>query len=148
MKNKKLAAILAIILGAVFYFTVPVKTIDPDFNDHYSSFMALYKQHCPEKTLPNQFKLYYRRLGGSMIGLCTRRPGSAVVAIDPIYWLISNDLTQKQLMYHELTHCLLDVGHITDPRKAHYMAPYMEDLSEEELLSQTVEIMKEVCDPR
>jgi len=145
MKNKKLAALLAIILGAVFYFTVPVRSIDSDFNEHYKSFMALYDQHCPERSLPLQFKVYYRRLGGSMIGLCTRRPGSSVVAIDPVYWFISSDLNQKQLMYHELTHCLLDVAHIIDPRGSHYMAPYMEDLTEEQLLSQTVEIMQEVC---
>jgi hypothetical protein len=145
MKNKKLAAFIAIILGAVSYFTIPIKSIDRDFNEHYKSFMGLYNQHCPERKIPLQFKLHYRRLNGSMIGLCTRRPGSAVVAIDPIYWMISNDLVQKQLMYHELTHCLLDVAHIIDPRRSHYMGPYMEDLTEEELLEQTVEIMKEVC---
>jgi len=144
VKNKRLAFLLALLASFLLYLHVPLKQINKDLDPYYQEFMGLYNKHCPNRELPTKLEIRYQGLSGLVIGLCSRRYKSSVVSIDPLYWVTSSTLEQKQLMFHELTHCILYLGHV-DLETRHYMAPQMEDITEEELVKQTEDIMKQVC---
>jgi hypothetical protein len=49
-------------------------------------------------------------------GMCVYNSVSNEVRIDPAYWasIQNNDILLEQLVFHELTHCVLHLGHIYD----------------------------------
>lgn len=145
MKNKRLAFLLAIFASFLLYLHVPLKSINKDLNPYYQEFMELYDKHCPDRPLPAKLIVRYQGLPGMIIGLCSRMYEGSVVSIDPLYWVTSNTLEQKQLMFHELTHCVLYLSHLENLETNHYMAPHMEEITNEELIGQTVNLMQQVC---
>lgn len=53
---------------------------------------------------------------GEIIGECSNPGyGNNTVSIDTNFWNVAGQTGQKILMYHELGHCVLSEGHVSDP---------------------------------
>lgn len=51
---------------------------------------------------------------GEVVGECTRwSDGTRTIQIDSTYWAASDESQRVELIYHELGHCALFMGHIT-----------------------------------
>jgi Zn-dependent peptidase ImmA (M78 family) len=127
----------------ILFFTIPLNNIDKDLNVYYAEFMALGKEQCNKIQKPNQFSIRFSKLTDDNIGLCTVYLHRKEILIDENYWTISNLETKKQLMFHELTHCILNKHHIDT--EDNYMNPYLIQLPEDVLYNQVKENMTQFC---
>jgi hypothetical protein len=143
MKHNRLLFFVGFSLGLFSYIITPVVAIGEDFRFYYSEFMVLYNHYCSHRKLPSKIKIRYKRLPEGIIGLCTSSAISATISIDPEYWETANDEQRKQLMFHELGHCFLDLDHVEEKR--HYMNAYVTDLTDLELMSQVNEDFRSKC---
>jgi hypothetical protein len=142
-QNKRLLFFSSILLAFATYVYAPVVAVGEDFKFYYSQFMVLYNRHCSYRKLPNKIVIKYKKLPSGIIGLCTSSAVSATISIDPEYWEMANENFKKQLMYHELGHCFLDLDHVED--KNHYMNAYVSEISNDELMRQVREDFRNKC---
>ena len=131
------------ISSMILFFTLPMNSIDKDLNSYYKEFMDLGKEHCNKIQKPNQFSIRFSKLTDDNIGLCTVYIHRKEVLIDENYWAISNLETRKQLVFHELTHCILDKNHIDS--EDNYMNPYLIELPKDVLYEQVKDNMVKFC---
>lgn len=84
---------------------VPVPT-DSRFDSYVQSFEDEYGS---KVTVPIVFKATER----GHAGVCIKwTNGYREININKIYWDSINELQREQLIYHELGHCVLDLGHV------------------------------------
>ena len=137
---------LLFFVGLFFtYVNIPLKEIDPDLTPYYDEFMGLYNDICPNRELPKKVIIRFNLKSGTVIGTCTRSYKRAVIEIDPFNWYLSPLMDRKQLMFHELTHCLLKLSHVDEKYINNYMNPVLYPLEEAELNSQVINNMIYVC---
>jgi hypothetical protein len=127
----------------ILFFTIPLNNIDKDLNSYYKEFMSIGKEQCDKIQKPNQFSIRFGELTDDNIGLCTFYLHRKEILIDENYWAISNLETRKQLVFHELTHCILDTHHID--AEDNYMNPYLIQLPEDVLYNQVKDNMIKFC---
>jgi len=78
------------------------------------------------------------------IAYCQRKVNGFVIVFDQVYWdkvLTKED--RKQVMMHEMVHCMFDQRHLPDTK--HFMAEFFEPISEKEFKKQTNEYLKNKC---
>lgn len=56
-------------------------------------------------------------LSGNVVGQCTIQGPNKTILILKSFWDASDDYQREQLMYHELGHCALGLGHVSDLRQ-------------------------------
>lgn len=132
--------------SVVLFFILPINNVDKDLNVYYKEFMDLSKKQCNKIQKPNQFSIRFSKLPDDNIGLCTIYIHRKEVLIDENYWSISNLETRKQLVFHELTHCILDKHHIDS--EDNYMNPYLIELPQDVLYNQVKDNMRLFCEQR
>ncbi len=138
---------LAVWVSAVIlFFTVPSISIDRDLNSYYNEFMNLGNQQCDKIKKPNQFSIRFSKLKDDNIGLCTVYLHRKEILIDENYWAVANLETKKQLMFHELTHCILDKHHVD--LENNYMNSYLVELPEDIFYEQVKDNMRLFCEQR
>lgn len=143
----KRAWFLLFFVGLFFtYVNIPLKEIDPELAPYYQEFLGLYNEFCPNRPLPTKTVIKFNFKGGTVIGTCTRSYKRSVIEIDPINWYLSPLMDRKQLMFHELTHCLLSLGHVDERFVDNYMNPVLYPLEEPSLSLQVINNMHYVCD--
>ncbi len=131
------------ISSIILFFTLPINNIDKELNSYYKEFMDLGKESCNKVQKPNQFTIKFGKLTDDNIGLCTVYIHRKEVLIDENYWAISNLETRKQLVFHELTHCVLDMHHID--LENNYMNSYLIELPKDVLYEQVKDNMVKFC---
>lgn len=142
MKLYNISTALAWISSLAIYFLVPVNSIEPKLQPDYKEFITLYDNNC-DRPKPKQFILKFSYLQDDTIGICISNHTRRTIYIDKRFWEDASDVQKKQLVFHELTHCYLNFGHIEDDK--HYMNPYYISLPKETLLTQTVDMLKNKC---
>lgn len=138
--------IYAMILGSLLYIIRPYSKseIESAVKPHYIEFMSLVTQYCKEdQYFHPHFKIQFRHLPNSIIGLCSIYPRSFIVYFDKKFWDDNEDLARFQLVAHELSHCILGLEHVKDPYN--YMAPSFINISKKELYNQIKEVLKRKC---
>lgn len=86
----------------------------------------MFKRECP-KTVPIE-SVQFEKLTDNTIGECRYyylNPLKWEIVIDPRYWSVASEKEKQALMSHEMTHCVLKLGHEEDYR--HYMNPEVPD---------------------
>lgn len=58
------------------------------------------------------------------IGVCYKRGNDRSIVISREYWVFASEMAKAALMFHELAHCKLDLGH-TEPGSNSLMEPRM-----------------------
>lgn len=59
----------------------------------------------------NNVDISFRKLNAPTIGVCYSGGQFNQINIDPDFWATMNESGREQLMYHELGHCVLGLGH-------------------------------------
>lgn len=121
----------------------PVQYVDESLINYYKKFVSIVKKECPSLELPNQLIIETGNLSDDNIGVCVTFSFRKHITIDKFYWLTSNEQSKKQLMYHELTHCVLGLHHIES--ELNYMNPYIIEISEEALEEQLKQNTRGIC---
>lgn len=55
--------------------------------------------------------IYFEEQTGNVIGVCKSKGAYRAIEIDPEWWNEADDWGREALMFHELSHCILDQDH-------------------------------------
>ena len=135
--------ILAWLVSLLLFVTVPIKRINTSIQPYYNEFVELVKNECPNLETPRQLIIDFGTLKDEEIGLCYYFTFKREIKIDSFFWETASEFSRRQLVFHELTHCLLNVDHVES--EDNYMNPYLIYISEEKLLEQIKLNAKEHC---
>lgn len=80
------------------------------------------------------------------IGYCAPLLNGYQIVIDKDFWNRASLEDRSNLMYHELTHCVLGVQHSSDEKN--YMYPVIHHMTFNEVYSQADKYMKDYCNDR
>ena len=122
------------LVSLVLFLVVPFYSVPKEVDSYYKEFMGIVKKECPKIETPRQFGIYFRRLKNEEVGLCTLYPFKRIIEIDTFFWVNANNNIRRQLVFHELTHCILETHHTDDIQN--YMNPYLISLPNEVLIEQ------------
>lgn len=130
-------------------FFIQYENIDPTFMGYYKDYTELYKKTCSKRSiLPTRITIVFEpnRADERDIAVCFRLARTTRIAVDIKNWNLYSDPQQReQIMYHELSHCMLRKHH-EDSDEGNYMYPSMELLlSHPTLIKQVTNDMKEAC---
>ena len=119
--------------------------VSSDLRPHVEAFKEAYELSCGG-TL--EFPEYYKietatDLYKNRAGVCVRLPGMFLIKIDRDGWEHSDQHEKMQVMFHELSHCLLKEDH--SKNSSNYMYYKMNDLVDEEVVRQTFVVMRRHC---
>ena len=118
------------------------KALDVQFKE----ILTVVEKHCdkPQYYLPSNITIKFDALQGEEIAYCQRKVAGFELAFDRYFWTsVLDPVDRKQVMMHEMTHCLFNQDHVSDPN--HYMAPYFKHFSEEELNRQFLQYLQVKC---
>ena len=131
------------VISLLFFLTVPIKKIDKEFLPYYNSFFNKIETTCPKIKKPNQLIMVFNKLQNEEVGLCYIFPHKNQIYIDSVFWRYATDDEKKQLIYHELTHCILNIHHVSD--ESNYMNDYLTKIEKDALEMQLENNIKEAC---
>lgn len=119
--------------------------VEPELQPYVNEYKGLLDTYCPSKKYnrTDYFTIRFSKKDAAWIGLCQLDMFGYSIAIDKTYWDRAVDVDRKQLVYHEMAHCLIYKGHIDDPNN--YMNPVETVLSEEEYTKQAITDIQGFC---
>lgn len=135
--------ILTCFLTLIFFIGAPIKNIDDRIEPYYKEFMGIVKNECPKIETPRQFIARFDTLRNEEVGLCTFYAFKRDVSIDKNFWETAPEYGRRQLVFHELTHCILNKHHVDE--KDNYMNPYLNYIPEKDLITQIQENARRFC---
>lgn len=131
-----------------YYYILLLLTITPflyvnkDIRPSYNKFETMLHNHC-DISNPPQFIIRFGETKDA-VGYCTYGRYHRVIMIDRNFWNRTDELTHDILVFHELTHCVLDKEHSIDPNNYMYFQLPVA-LSRAEFYNQVNEVMDEAC---
>lgn len=132
---------------AIFAWTlvlVPIRWEASSFTSYTSEYAHIFREVCGrDLELAHRHIVYFRQLPDDIAGFCIERPGVKRIEIDPGVWLDMNDDVRRWLIFHELSHCYLDLDH--SDRGDNYMSPYVFEMEHSELVRQVRVDMRKHC---
>lgn len=133
-----------LIIVLLLTFGIPERNIDPELDPYVKSYISLIESQCPGKFKYNhQFNVTFGKLTYPTIGLCFSPFDTRSITIDPDNWQNESDSGKLALMYHELSHCILNKKHVD--LSTNYMYHTTVDLTSMEVVNQTVGDIKDWC---
>lgn len=141
--SDRMIAYISIIIGFILYSIVPVNSVDETLLGYKQEFLYLARQECDRVKEPNQFIIQFSKLRDEEAGVCIVYPFKKIILIDEYYWESADPVSRKQLIFHELSHCLLNKEHVENPEN--YMNAYVSPQTEESLYEQTILNIKDYC---
>lgn len=143
MRNPRMVFLVSWFVSLVLFLSIPIKRVHPELIEYYKNFMVLVKQECPKIEPPRQLILEVGVLSDNNIGVCYYYTVKRNIVVDKFYWETATHQQRKQLMYHELSHCVLNKDHVQS--ELDYMNPYATEVSDEELIRQVKENAVSFC---
>jgi Zn-dependent peptidase ImmA (M78 family) len=138
------SALWAFILLFGLYRIVPIHYVDKGLESYVSDFEQLDKIYCPGGELPNQLVIKFGDLSKeNWLGVCKISPVRSEVIFDKDYWTNADEDDKISLVFHELSHCILDLDHVDDPNN--YMYPSYTRMNRDVVIAQTIKNIKETC---
>lgn len=137
--------LVAYILGRLF---IPYNNVGEEFKHILNDFRVKMWDKCDGKhikstwqlSISTGYDLVYNNK--NIIGLCHPRLFGFDITVSKEYWDIASDANKKQLLYHELLHCYLNLEHKRDTIMDEYTIPF----SDNEIESQLDAIIGEACE--
>jgi hypothetical protein len=122
------------------------KHVEAPLVEYVRDYNYLLKYHCPKIKPSNHYSI---RLENKLdeqtwVGVCTYKLNGYSIEILRAYWTHANETQRRQLVYHELSHCILNRKHELD-NSAHYMYPVIEDIPYNVYVQQTIDDIEEYC---
>jgi hypothetical protein len=98
--------LLLISCGKQPYIEQHYTSVEPDIEPYFNRF------HEKVGINPINISAEFEVLPKPTVGQClTYSNGVRVIQIDPVYWAMANDDQKEILIFHELGHCALGLGH-------------------------------------
>jgi hypothetical protein len=139
-----------IIYGALFvcaaFLLWPRTSITKDFDDGRREFVTLMHTHCPTAHTKVVDVVTFNNLKYPIIGICWGNYYKSLVYIDRRTWTYFNEAQRRQLLFHELTHCYLNMPHVEDP--SNYMYYEFVDMPKEMVTEQVIFNIGKFCEAR
>lgn len=132
--------------GIILFISLPTIKVDREIAPYYNEFMEIVESECPNLQLPNQLFVLFDELNDDEIGSCTVYLHKKKILIDKNFWSISEARVRKQLVFHELTHCVLKLNHVDVENN--YMYPYIETVPGDQLIEQVRLNVRIACEQR
>jgi hypothetical protein len=103
----------------------PINKIDPKTKAMYKEYISYIPKDCRSKALrQNKIVIRFEALDSDFIGYCNKVFKERIILLDVNYWRWTSTEDQKQLLFHELSHCLLNKEHVEDITNYMYPAQY------------------------
>ncbi len=135
--------IITWLLSLILFASVPIQNIPEGIYPYYKEYLFIVQNECPKVTVPRQLIIEFKELRNEEVGLCYLYVFKSKIEFDPLYWTQANDLMRKQLVFHELTHCILETHH--DDTYVNYMNSYLTYVPEEVLIEQVKQNARNNC---
>jgi len=113
----------------ILFVLVPYR--NTELMEVFNEQMTVIKERCePHKYRnPNFFTTVMFRDLKEEIAYCQHKVNGFVLVFDKGYWdYILSKSDKKQVMMHEIVHCVFKQEHVEDPN--HFMAPYFEPMTD------------------
>lgn len=143
MRKFRLIILYSWLVLLVAYSYFPFGTSSIELLKYQKDFVSLTKPYCAKIETPPRFLIKFGKLSDSEIGVCKVFLFRKEITIDKEYWDKASQGIKKQLVYHELTHCILNIHHVDD--FFNYMNPYLNEIPETELLLQVEKNAQDYC---
>lgn len=124
------------------------KNVDPSLQDFVSGYYELVNKDCSDPAKYNSSSFYSIQFitldkDDSTIAYCQIKNLGYDIRVNRNYWNEMNVADQRQLMYHELAHCVVYRDHVND--ESNYMNPYFYAIPYSKYIKQVVADIKEQC---
>lgn len=118
--------------------------INVELKPYYHSYLNMLHTHCNINPAP-RFTLDFKSCGeDKCIGYCLPGKLEQKVFVDREFWNRSTKFVREQLIFHELSHCILHAQHSKD--KSNFMYPYTPvDISKAEFYNEVNDLMEQTC---
>lgn len=148
MRTRILASILYFVAGISLCtaMVVPYNNINKELLPYHDRFMHLTNMFCKPKQYfyPKRVGIGFTKLKAPTIGYCSYNNIEFNIYIDRDYWNQASGDTKELLMFHEMTHCVLQLNHVKD--KNNYMYESANPLITKEVVEiQTLINIAKVC---
>lgn len=143
---KRLKRILKFLLISSILYTVPIDYVQSGLKPYVVRYETRYLAKCNLKRLESIRKkiIVFLPLPSSrIVGLCFNLGSNKIILVDTDYFKDLDEESRTELVWHELSHCLLNKGHTSEWRN--YMYPNLQDLTMSELKAQVDEDLDFFC---
>lgn len=124
--------------------STPINKIDPKTKQFYKEYINYIPKSCKRHVLrQNKIVIKFETLNTNFIGFCNRVFRERTILLDADFWRWMQPLDQKQLLFHELSHCLLNKNHVKDI--SNYMYPTQYGIPEEVFIGQVKQDIETYC---
>lgn len=148
MKNVNLRLKVLLLLSSITFFICffPFKQTNVDLVPYVEDYKRLLNNHCSKPIkIPNQFFVNFGDLPKEWAGVCN---GGTLfygkVTIDRLYWKGLSEDSRYELIFHELSHCILGLDHTDDSNN--YMYYSIRLIKKEELFDQVKKSIEDYCE--
>lgn len=144
--GKTRLAFLSVFIAAVMVFTNPIFLFDSKINEdlipYWNREIETIRSTCTKGiSLPTNIVVDFGDTDDA-IGYCQRYSNGFKIVINKDYWNRRlDDLGKRQLLLHEMCHCIFHVKH-DESNPKHFMYPEYTKIDQTSLLSQLEEILK------
>lgn len=148
--------IIKILTVSILYFitglsictaiVVPYKNINKELLPYHNRFMRLTNMVCKPKQYfyPERIDIEFKKLRSPTIGYCAYNSVEFNIYIDREYWKQASEDTKEVLIFHEMTHCVLQLNHVKN--KNNYMYESVNtNISKEVVEIQTLINIAKIC---
>lgn len=140
-------AIIGLILSVFLLVedNVQVLEVPPQAKNYYNEYISYIPKYCKNKVFRfNKLRISFSPLGEDYIGFCNKTFNERQIILDTSFWKWMSIDDKKQLLFHELSHCLINKDHVTDP--TNYMYPTEYTIPEKVVIEQVKEDIKYYCE--
>lgn len=135
--------IITWLISLILFASIPIQNIPDSVYPYYEEYVSIVKKECPKIKVPRQLLIQFNNLKNEEVGLCYLYAFKRKIEFDNVYWQTTNHMMRKQLVFHELTHCILETHH--DDSYINYMNSYVAYVPEEKLIEQVKQNAKAYC---
>lgn len=135
--------IITWLISLILFASIPIQNIPDSVYPYYEEYVSIVKKECPKIKVPRQLIIEFNDLKNEEVGLCYLYAFKRKIEFDNFYWQSTSDMMRKQLVFHELTHCILETHH--DDSYTNYMNSYVVYIPEEKLIEQVKQNAKAHC---
>lgn len=130
---------------SLLYYVLVVKTIfifdykkvDVELMPYIDEYKNLLTKFCPSGNYNKSeyYSIYFvNEMEEDNIGICYKKINGYTIEINKKWWKDTDFQSHRQLIYHEMAHCLIDKLHVNEPNN--YMNPYFYILPDDLLQDQ------------
>lgn len=120
--------------------------VDEPLQEYVRDYNLLLNYHCP-KFIPTKnyaIVLEDKLDKDTWVGVCNHKMNGYSIQILKPFWDKADVIERRQLMYHELSHCILDRDH-EEKLPGHYMYPVIEPVPYKVYIQQTIDDIEAFC---